>query len=242
MVERAHQPPVRYFLGVGQLEGAGCGVARVRERRVFVVLAFAVQGVERLVGHQNLAAYLEFFRIVPVELPGYIGDSQRVFGHVVTENAVTARQSLDQPAFPVAQADCRPVELQFAAVAEPGAVQRPFGPGGELLDFRDGVGVAQRQHGVAVPALHEACTGLRLGVAVEGGVKVGAHLPGGGVGAVEFRVFRLQAFELVHQRVELEVGDYGGVVDVISPAVLLERAAQLFDSFPGLVSVHKLQK
>ena len=205
VVERADEPPVGDLLRVDELERARSRVAGVREGRVLVVLALAVQGVEGLVGHQHFAAYLELLRVVAVELPRDVGNAQGVFGHVVAPYAVAAGERLDEASAAVGQAYRGAVEFQFAAVAEPGSAEGPLRPGGELLYLGDRVGVAEGEHRVAVPPLHEARAGERFGVAFQRGVEVGAYLVGGGVGAVELGVGGLQVLELVHQRVELEV-------------------------------------
>ena len=95
---------------------------------------------------------------------GNVGDAPHVPGDVVALDAVAAGERLDQAAVAVGQADGGAVEFQFAAVAERSAVERLVGPGGEFFDFRDGVGVAQRKHRIAVGTLDEALAGVPLGV------------------------------------------------------------------------------
>ena len=242
VVEGADEAAVCDFLGIDELEGSGGGVARVREGGLFLGFALAVEGVEGLVGHQDLAADFEFFGIIPVQLLRDARNAADVVRHVVALDAVAAGQGLDQPAVPVGQADGRAVELEFAAVAERDAVQDLVGPGGEFFDFFDGVGVAQRQHGVAVRALDEALAGLRFGVGAHGGVQVGADAVGGGVGVVELRECRLERLQLMHQLVELVVGDRRRIIHIIAPAVLPEGLPEFVYPYFCVLFLHGLAR
>ena len=238
VIEGADQAAVRHFFGVGELERAGGGVARVGERRLFLRLALAVEGVEGGVGHQDLAADLEFLRIIALQLLRNAGDAADIVRDVVSLHAVAAGEGLDQLSVAVGQADGGAVELEFAAVGEGDAVQGLVGPRGEFFDLADGIGVAQREHRVAVGALDEALARAALRVGAHRGVEVGADAVGGGVGRVELGEFGLQPLQLVHQLVEVIVRHRRRIVDIIAPAVLPEGLPEFVDPDFGCFLVH----
>ena len=227
VVEGADEAAVRHFFGIDELQGAGGGVARVGEGCFLLGLAFAVEGVEGFVGHEDLAADLEVLREIAFQLLRDVRDAADVLRHVVALDAVAAGESLDQLAAPVGEADGGAVELEFAAVAEADALEGLLRACDEFFDFFDGISVAQREHGVAVRPLDEALAGLRFGVGAHGRVQVGADAAGGGVGAVELREFGLQVLQLMHQLVELIVRHRRRIIDIIAPAVLPENLPEL---------------
>ena len=242
VVERTDEAAVRHLFGIDELQRAGSGVARVGEGGFFLRLAFAVEGVEGRVGHQDFAADLEFRRVVPVELLRDAGDAADVLRDVVALDAVAAGEGLCEPAVPVGQANGGAIELELAAVAEANAFEGFLGACDEFFDFSDGVGIAQRKHRVAVRPLDKALPRLRLGVGAHGGVEVGADAAGGGVGAVELRELGLQALQLVHELVELIVRHRRGVVHIVAPAVLPEDLPELVYPYFCSLFLHTLAR
>ena len=89
----------------------------------------------------------------------------------------------------------------------------------ELVQFVQRVGVAQRQHRVAV--LH----GPELGR------QVASHAHRRRVGVGVFGVCALQILKFAHHRVELEIRNLRGVFDVIFEVMQFELPAQLLDPF-----------
>jgi hypothetical protein len=82
-------------------------------------------------------------------------------------------------------------------------------------------GVVETQHGLCVldgrkSELHAA-----------------AHASRGRVLTDQIGMLTLEAYELLHQRVELAVGDLGRVQDVVALFVVPDLAAELFDPFGG---------
>jgi hypothetical protein len=53
---------------------------------------------------------------------------------------------------------------------------------------------------------------------------------GGRIGRDEIGILRLEAFELVHERVELGIGDLGGGPPVVAVLVIPDLPAELRDS------------
>ena len=200
------------------LERPGGGVAGVGEELLAVGLALGVEAVERGVGHQDLAA--DFEEVGPVRAPqaqGHRAHGADIGRHVVALDAVAAGHGAHEPSVLVGERDGRAVEFQFADVVR--------GPGfaldaaDELVQFVQRVGVAQRQHRVAV--LH----GPELGR------QVASHAHRRRVGVGVFGVCALQILEFAHHCVELEIRNLGGVFDVIFEVMQFELPAQLFDPF-----------
>ena len=231
MVERAPQASSGNFSWIAQLQGAGSGVARIGEGSFTFILTFAVQCFEGRIGHQHFAANFELGGIIAVQTDGYVGNAPCIFRHVVALQAVTAGERPCEHSVRVGEAYCSAVELKFAAVGE-SALEKFVGACGEFFDFGDAVGIAEREHGVAVRTLDEFHSGARLCVASDGGLQVAADTLGGGVGAVEFRELRLQSFQFMHQGVEFLVAHGGSVVHIISAAVLIENGPELFNPLP----------
>ena len=149
LIERAVQPAPRHYGRRLLLERAGRRIARVGEKRLAVGLAFGVQAVERGVGHEDLAPDLEERgpSLAP-QAQGYRADRADVGRHVVAFDAVAARQGLYELSLFVGERDGCAVELQFADVVRRAgfaldAVEK-------LVQLLERVGVAQREHRVAV--------------------------------------------------------------------------------------------
>ena len=225
VVEGAHEAAAGHFLAVQQLQRTRRGVAGVGERRLAGIVALAVQGVEGGVGHQHLAPDLEVGREIALERVGDIGDASGVFGDVVALYAVAAGEGTVELAVTVGEADGGAVELELAAVRE-ARFEGFLGAGGEFLHLGDGVGIGKGEHGIAVGPLYETL------------LKVAAHALGGGVGGFEFRPFGLQMLQLVHEGVELVVRHGGGVIHIITPAVLPQESNQFLDSCLCRASFH----
>ncbi len=68
--------------------------------------------------------------------------------------------------------------------------------------------------------------------------KIAPDALGGGVGCLEFRPFRLQILQLVHEHIKVEVRHGWGIEHIITPAVLPENLTQLFYSYLCLLLVH----
>ena len=156
MVEHAEEPPLSDFLRVGELERAGGRVARIRKGRLLLRLPFCVQPVEGFVWHQHFAPYLELVGIASVQAAGDVGYVQRVGRDVVPHGAVAPCECLHEHACAVGETYGRPVELLLAAVTEIPSSERPVGSRHEVFYLGYGVGVAERQHGIAVPFLLES--------------------------------------------------------------------------------------
>ena len=200
------------------LERPGGGVAGVGEELLAVGLALGVEAVERGVGHQDLAA--DFEEVGPVRAPqaqGHRAHGADIGRHVVALDAVAAGHGAHEPSVLVGERDGRAVEFQFADVVRgPGFA---FDAADELVQFVQRVGVAQRQHRVAV--LH----GPELGR------QVASHAHRRRVGVGVFGVCALQILKFAHHRVELEIRNLRGVFDVIFEVMQFELPAQLLDPF-----------
>ncbi len=206
-------------LGRGlQLERAGRGVARIGEERLARGFAFGVEPVERGVGHEDFAPDFEVVGpVVAVEPQGHRADRAHVGRHVVALRAVAPRHGAHEASVFVGERYGRAVELQLAHVF--GRPDLPFDAGDEFVEFVGRVGVAQREHRESVAHAAE----LRRDVA--------AHAHRGRVGIGVFGVFALQLRQLAHQRVELEVGDFGSVLHIVFAVVAMELASELLDPF-----------
>ena len=156
MIEGAHQAAAPDFGRIGELQGARCGVPRIRERRFFVVFTLLVEPVERLVRHQNLASDLKFFRPArSLQLPGHIGYLEHIGYDIITYDAVAPGKCPEKPSVPVRQADGGPVELQLTGIRELDVPEILFGTADEVLDLTDVVRIAEGQHRILVGVLGE---------------------------------------------------------------------------------------
>ena len=223
VVEHAEKAPAGYFPAVLQFEGAAGGVAGVGKGLFLIDLPFPVQALKGLIGHEDFSADLEFFRpAAAFEFMRDVGYLTRIGGDVVPLDPVSAGEGPVQPAVAVGEADGGAVVLEFAAVGE-GAVQRLGHPVREFFHFFNGIGVAQRQHGILVRVLGKALGGT--------GLQVRPYLAGGGVGRGKLRELRFQALQFVHELVVLIVAHGGRILHIVLPAVLPENSLQLFHAF-----------
>ena len=218
LVERAVQSAPGHHGRRLLLERPGGGVAGVGEELLAVGLALGVEAVERGVGHQDLAPDLEMVgpSLAP-QAQGHRAHRAHVGRHVVALHAVAARHGTHEASVLVGERDGRAVEFQLAYVVRGAGLA--FDAGDEFVQFVQRVGVAQRQHRVAVPDGLE----LRREVAAD------PHRRGIGIGEFGMRAFQFLKF--AHHRVEFEVRDFGGVFDVILEVMQFELTAQLLDSF-----------
>ena len=88
-----------------------------------------------------------------------------------------------------------------------------------VAQFFFAVGVVERKHGDGMPGLDESFT------------RLAADALGGRVGSDEFGMLGLELFELVHQLVEVGVGEFGIIEDVIEIFVMTDFFAQRIRSF-----------
>ncbi len=237
VVEGAHQPAPAHFLRIQELERSGCGIARIGKGGVLIGLALAIQGFERGIGHQDFAADLEFLGIVTVQDLGDVGDVPDVLRDIVAHHAVSARKGAQKLAVAVGEADGRPVEFQLAAVGESIAFQALRRTGREFLNLGDTVGIAQRQHGIAVRHLDEFPADAFFQLSLRG-LQVASHPTGGGVGRREFGIGCLQSLQLMHKLVVVVVRHGGGVFDIVLSAVLPEDGLQFIDPYLGFRLIH----
>ncbi len=209
MIERAEKAAAAHFGRVLELQRAGSGIAGIGKRRVLGEFPFGVQPIERVVGHQHLAADFELRRPAAAgQDMRDVGDLQGVTGHVVADHAVAAGQGTEQPAVAIGQTDGRAVELELAAIRET-ALQGLGGPFGEGFHLFHAIGVAEREHGVFVRELGKAAV-----------LEVGSDATGGGVGTLELRPCRLELLQLMHPLVVLEIGHRRRILDIVFPGIL----------------------
>ena len=220
LVERAVQPPLGDYGRGLLLERARCGIARIGQQRFAVLLAFAVEAVERGIGHQHFAPYFEEIGVVaPLQVQRNGANRADIGRYVIAPCAVAPRHGTEQSSVFVGERDGRAVELQLTD--QVGGPHLPLDAVDELVQLVERVGVAQREHREAV------ADGPKVG----GQVAAHAHRRRVGVGILG--ILPLEVDELAHHRVELEVGDFGGVFDVIFIVVAVELPAELLDSFLG---------
>ena len=218
LVERAVQSALGHHGRRLLFERPGGGVAGVGEELLAVGLALGVEAVERGVGHQYLAPYLEI--VGPPRAPQAQGNRAHgadVGRHVVALHAVAARHGPQEASVLVGERDGRAVEFQFADVVRGAGLA--LDAGDELVQFVQRVGVAQREHCIAV--LH--------GLELRREVAPDPHRRG--IGVFEFGMRAFQLLKLAHHRVEFEIRNLGCVLDVIFEIMQFELTAQLLNSF-----------
>jgi hypothetical protein len=212
LVERAVQSAAGHHRRGLLLERPGRGVARIGERRLAVLFALGVEAVERSIRQQDFAPDLE--ELGPVVAPQsqrHRADRPHVGRHVVAPGAVAAREGLYQQAVFVGERDGRAVEFEFGDQLR--FARFALDAGDEFVQLVERIGVAQREHREAV--FH----------APELGGRVAAHPQRRRRGVGPFGMLGLQPLQLAHQGVELEIGYFGVVFNVIFVVVVVEFTA-----------------
>ncbi len=201
---------------------AGGGVARVGVERQPGLGALAVGALERRHRQVGFAAHLDALRRAVVQGQRQRPDGAHVGGHVLAAAAVAAGGAADQPAVVVGERQAQAVDLQFGHVADrPGHVEPLAHALVEGQQFVAGEGV--------VEALHRR--GVRDRVEAFG--RAAADPLRRRVGRDEVRMRGLERDQLAHQRVELGVGDLGGVADEVELLVAADLAPELVDALGG---------
>ena len=217
-IERAIQPAAgddgRRLL----FERSGSGIARIGEQGIPGRFAFGIEPIERSVGHQNLPADFEIVGPSAALQPERNGShGSDIGGNIIALRTVSARYGPQQPSVLVGERDGRTVEFELADVLRrPGF---PLDAVDELVQFVQRIGIAQRAHRETVFHRNEL------------GRQVAAHPHRRGIGIGELGMLRLEILQFAHERIELEIGDFGRIVDVIPMIVIFQLPAQLLDSF-----------
>jgi hypothetical protein len=214
-------------LRIELLERSRRRVSSVGERRLAGLFASAVDTLELLVGHVELATDLQYLgRRMPVaaQAQGDGADGSHLRRDVVTLLAVAAGQRQRQAPGLVSEAHRDPVDLGIANVVQlfglhALGLQTLDHPVVPRLQVVDAVGVVDRHHANPVPEGREALEGLA------------ADPLGWAVGVVQIGVRPLQPDQLGQERVVLRVRHDRLVFDVVRVIGALEQLAQLPDPF-----------
>ena len=222
IVEVGIEPPGGHHGRVLRLEGTGRRVAGVGKERLFLLLTLLVQGLEHGPRHEYLAPDFERVGIVVApQLQGNAAYGFHILGHIVTPRAVAPRHRLHQPAVLVDERDGGTVELQFAHQLKLLTHQSRAHPVVKGSHLFNRIGVAQRQHGIAVLDLRK------------GPVDVVAHPLRRRVGVEILGIGLLELLQLVHHLVEGAVVDGRGIQHIVVIVVLVELLAQASYLFLG---------
>jgi hypothetical protein len=213
--------------GVEHAHASGGGVARVGEAGEPGGLALLVQPLEGLGGHDDFAAHLElrrqprFFQRRRRDGERHGADGAHVGGDLLAHLAVAAGQSQGQLRLAlllrvglVAQGHGEAVQLEFADAGDFLVPAEFVDAALPVAQFLRGVGVVQREHGGGVRQLDEALA------------RRAAHALGRRVGGDQAGMLGLQALQLLHQAVEVGVGDLGGVEHKVEVFVAADLVAQ----------------
>ena len=150
MIEDAVQSAAGHLGAAAQLETAAGGIARVGKGLLAYIFFLCIEGVESLVWHKYLAADLKLLRpAAALERAGYALDGEHIVYDIVALDTVAAGHGLLELSAHIGQADSHAVELELAGILRVGAVLC-FYLGAESEHILFAVGVAQRQHRVAV--------------------------------------------------------------------------------------------
>ena len=160
-----------------------------------------------------------------------------VFGNVVSLDAVSAGKGARKCASGVGKAYCGTVKLKLAAVAER-TVEGLVCPCGKFFDLGNAVGIAKREHRIAVRTLHEIASHKRLCVLTCRSIDVTAHRLGRGVGSKELRISLFKRLQFMHQEIIFLIAHCRGVVNIVFPAVLFQDRLQFKYAFLGFNSIH----
>ena len=218
--------------GVLLAHGAGGGVARVGERRLAGLLQPAIQPLELVARHVDLAAHLQLVdggQRARLEPHRHAADRAEVGADVLAHPPVAAGGAAHEAAARVEQRHAEPVDLGLADVAGALARQRPAQPGLELAQAVGRGGVVEREH------RHAMLDGL------EGVDWRARHALGRAVGRDEVGVLGLQGLELAQEGVVLGVGDLRPRLDVIEIVVVVDPLAQLGEPLGGVGARHDVQ-
>ena len=211
---------MRYGTAVLALERTAGSVAGIGEERLAGLLALRVEALEGAPRHQHLAAYLELSGPVAAgrELEGYAAYGAHVGSHVVALHAVAPGHGPHQPSVLVVEADAEAVELQFAAHHEGCSHQSLAHALPEVGHLLAVVCVAEREHGPDV----------QNGLELVGQVAADALCRA--VRVEHLGVTGLEVLQLVHEEVELLVGDNGSILHIVAVVMLVQFVAELHDA------------
>jgi hypothetical protein len=225
LIDERAQPPAGHQRRLEVPQRPGCSVARILKQRLSRLFAFGVHAIERLTREIDLAADLDAAgRSVAAEPQRNRPDGAHVRGDLLSPHAVAARGGAHQTSVGIGQRDADAVDLQLRDIVDgvdphPFLLQTPSHALVEGAQFVFRIGVVETEH--------------RLGVldGLEGGGDAAADALRWGVGADQVGVLGLEPLELVHQRVELGVGELGIVQDVVALFVVADLAAEFVDPF-----------
>jgi hypothetical protein len=218
--------PVRNALGAQTIavdvveltQRAGGRIARVREGLEAPGESPLVQALEARDGQHRLAAHRQPLGSGSLQRQRNAVAVTQVGGDVLAHPPIAPGGRHGQAPALVDELDAGAVELRLDHVGDLalGLQHAPdaFVEGAHLVRIH---GVVEGEHGNAVRHLCEA-----LG-------RRGADAPGGGVGARQLGVARFEVLELPEQAVVLRVRDLGRVLEVVEPAVTVQRVDQLVD-------------
>ncbi len=157
LVERAVQPPLGDYGRGLLLERARCGIARIGQQRFAVLLAFAVEAVERGIGHQHFAPYFEEIGVVaPLQVQRNGANRADIGRYVIAPCAVAPRHGTEQSSVFVGERDGRAVEFELAD--ELRLSELFLDASDEFVQLVERIGIAQRKHRKAMfDALEFGC-------------------------------------------------------------------------------------
>ncbi len=204
----------------------GRGVARVGERRLARLGQPHVQFLERRQRQEHLAAHLEHVRPPGAGQPArHRGDGLDVRRHVLAGYAVAPGRGPIETALAVHERDRQPVDLELAQVRA--AAAEPLGPGHPCIE------VLGREHVV------EAQQPLQVLDRREVRREPPADPLARRVRRPQLGDLLLDALQLAHHRVVVDVGDQRRVEHVVAVLVLEQLGGQLRMPLPGILLRHR---
>ncbi len=215
--------------GIELAQAAGGGVAGVGEDRLSGLLPLAVQSLEIMQVHVDLAADLEQRRIIPLQHQRHGWHGLQIFSDLLAGCAVPPGGAELQPAIAINQLDRHPVHLQLADIIERlFTVQKTPGAGIELAHLRGIEGILQGEHGEGVADRFEFLQ--RRGT---------DPLRGGSRGRqVREGFFQLEQF--AEKPVILGIGNFRPVEYVVEIVVAVQFGAEFGVASGGLLAVHSI--
>ena len=184
------------------LERARCGIARIGQQRFAVLLAFAVEAVERGIGHQHFAPYFEEIGVVaPLQVQRNGANRADIGRYVIAPCAVAPRHGTEQSSVFVGERDGRAVEFELAD--ELRLSELFLDASDEFVQLVERIGIAQRKHRIFVLHLDKVL------------VDVAAHAHARRSGIEMFRMPGFQILQFPHQLVELLIGDDGRIQYIV---------------------------